>query len=223
MRKPPFSLDMSWGGCYTITALAVFYERGLTSCQVSLFEEKSLRSFSPEKGPRLGLVQVFTGDGKGKTTAAIGAAIRALGSCLTVFIAFFMKGNYAEGEGKILSRLPHITIAGSGSPEFINPSNISKEDIEQTKSLFTTASTALKSAKYDLVILDEINLAVTWGLINLDDMLQLIADKPGNVELILTGRSADARVMQLADLVTECRNVKHPYDRGIKARQGIEY
>lgn len=188
-----------------------------------MFEEKSLHSESPVKRSRLGLVQVFTGDGKGKTTAAIGAAIRALGSGLTVFIAFFMKGNYIEGEGKILSRLPRITIASSGSPEFVNPSNISEEDVEQARSLFRAASKALKSAKYDLVILDEINLAIVWGLVSLDDALNLIADKPGNVELILTGRGADARVIQLADLVTDCRNVKHPFNRGIKARQGIEY
>jgi len=203
--------------------VAVFNDHGPTFCQVSLFEEKSLHSESPVKRSHLGLVQVFTGEGKGKTTAAIGAAIRALGSGLTVFIAFFMKGNYIEGEGKILSRLPRITITGSGSPEFINPSNISEEDIEQARSLFEAAGKALKSAKYDLVILDEINLALVWGLVSLDDVLNLITDKPGNVELILTGRGADARVIQLADLVTDCRNVKHPFNRGIKARQGIEY
>jgi cob(I)alamin adenosyltransferase len=206
-----------------MAAVAVSYDLSPTSCQVPLFEEKPLHSESPLQGSRPGLVQVFTGDGKGKTTAAVGAAVRALGSGLTVFIAFFMKGNYVAGEGKVLSRLSNITVTGSGRPEFINPSNISKEDIEQARSLFRTASQALKSAEYDLVILDEINLAVAWGLISLDDVLNLIADKPGNVELILTGRGADNRVIKLADLVTDCRNVKHPFNRGIKARQGIEY
>jgi cob(I)alamin adenosyltransferase len=187
-----------------------------------LAEQLSQRSPSSEPSSR-GLVQVFTGDGKGKTTAALGTVIRALGHGLRVCIIFFMKGDYPYGECEILSQLPNVKIARFGSQQFIDPNNIKPEEKEQARQALATAREAVLSGSYDLVVLDEVNLAVAWNLVELDEVIKLINDKPRNVELILTGRKADTRLIQMADLVTEMLKIKHPYDEGIKARKGIEY
>ena len=185
-------------------------------------EQVSQRSPSSGPFPR-GLVQVFTGDGKGKTTAALGAVIRALGHGLRVCIIFFMKGDYPYGECNILSQLPNVKIAKFGSRQFIDSANIKPEEKEQAKKALAAASEAMFSGSYDLVVLDEVNLAVAWGLVELDEVIKLIKGKPQNVELILTGRKADTKLVQLADLVTEMLAIKHPYNEGGKARKGIEY
>ncbi|MEE9521037.1 MAG: cob(I)yrinic acid a,c-diamide adenosyltransferase [Dehalococcoidales bacterium] len=177
----------------------------------------------PSKPSAKGLVQVVTGDGKGKTTAALGTAIRAMGHGLKVYFICFMKGDYPYGEWNILSQLPNFDVVRCGSREFIDPENIKPEDREQARKALALARETVLSGKYDLVVLDEVNLAVAWKLVALDDVIKLINDKPPNVELILTGRRADDKLIQLADLVTECRNIKHPYEKGIKARRGIEY
>ena len=182
-------------------------------------------SFNPSssESPSKGLVQVFTGDGKGKTSAALGTALRALGHGLRVYIAFFMKGDYPYGERNILSHLPNVTIASSGSRGFINPADIKPEEIEQARHALAAAREAMLSGNYDLMVLDEINLAITWKLVNLDEVIKLIEDKPPKVELILTGRKADTELIKMADLVTEMLKIKHPYDEGVKARKGIDY
>ncbi len=185
-------------------------------------EQVSQQSPSSEPFTR-GLVQVFTGDGKGKTTAALGAAIRALGHGLRVCIVFFMKGDYPYGECNILSQLPNVNIVRFGSRGFIDPANIKPEEKEQARQALAAAREAVFSGSYDLVVLDEVNLAVAWNLVGLDEVIKLITDKPPNVELILTGRKADTRLIQLADVVTEMLKIKHPYDEGVKARRGIEY
>jgi len=185
--------------------------------------EKVSFSFSPSEPFTKGLVQIFTGDGKGKTTAALGTVIRALGHGLRVFIVYFMKGSYPYGERNILSKLPNVATASFGSLEFIDPTNIKPEEREQARQALAAAREAMLSGSYDLVVLDEVNLAAAWKLIGLDEVIKLISDKPPNVELILTGRQADTRLVQMADLVTEMLNIKHPYDKGIKARKGIEY
>ena len=172
---------------------------------------------------RRGLVQIFTGDGKGKTTAAIGAVIRALGHGLRVYVAFFMKGDYPYGERSILSQLPNVTIASFGSRGFIDPANIKPEEKEQAKRALAAAREAMLSGSYDLVVLDEVNLAAAWNLVELDDVLKLIEDKPPGIELILTGRRADSKLVKAADLVTEMLKIKHPYDEGVAAREGVEY
>jgi cob(I)alamin adenosyltransferase len=181
-------------------------------------------SFNPPSPPlRKGLVQIFTGDGKGKTSAAIGAVIRALGHGLKVYIAFFMKGDYPYGERSVLSQLPNVTMESFGSEEFTDPANIKPEEKEQAKRALTAARKAMLSGSYDLVVLDEVNVAVAFKLIELDEVLRLIEDKPEGVELILTGRRADSRLVKSADLVTEMLNIKHPYDEGVAGRKGIEY
>jgi len=169
------------------------------------------------------LVQIFTGDGKGKTTAAVGAVIRALGHGLRVYVAFFMKGDYPYGERSILSQLPNVTIASFGSRGFIDPANIKPEEKEQAKRALAAAREAMLSGSYDLVVLDEVNLAAAWNLVELDEVLKLIEDKPPGVELILTGRRADSKLVKAADLVTEMLKIKHPYDEGVAAREGVEY
>ena len=170
-----------------------------------------------------GLVQIFTGEGKGKTSAALGVVIRALGQGLRVYIVFFMKGDYPYGERLILSKLPNVTMASFGSLEFVDPANIKPEEIEQARQALAAAREAMLSGSYDLVVLDEVNVAVAWKLVELDDVIRLIDDKPPNVELILTGRKADIKLVQRADLVTEMLKIKHPYDEGVMAREGIEY
>ena len=177
-----------------------------------------------ESGPTSkGLVYVFTGDGKGKTSAALGVVLRALGHGLRVHITYFMKGNYPYGERGILSQLPNVDFASFGSVEFVNEAKVKPEEIEQAKRALADAREAMLSGNYDLVVLDEVNLAAAWKLVELEEVLRLINDKPQNVELILTGRGADTKLIKVADLVTEMLKIKHPYEKGIKARKGIDY
>ena len=183
----------------------------------------SLHNLSSSEPFRKGLVQIFTGDGKGKTSAAMGIVLRALGHGLRVYIAYFMKGNYPLGERNILSKLPNVEFAGFGSQEFIDPANVKPEETEQAKQGLAVAREAMLGGNYDLIVLDEINIAVAWKLVELDEVVRFIRDKPPNVELILTGRHADTKLVDLADLVTECLKIKHPYDKGIMARPGIDY
>jgi cob(I)alamin adenosyltransferase len=170
-----------------------------------------------------GMVQVFTGDGRGKTSAALGTVLRAVGQGLRVFIVFFMKGNYPFGEQKALSNLPNVTMAVFGSPSFVDPKNVRDEDKEEARKALAAAREAMLSGKYDLVVLDEVNIATAWGLIGVNEVVELIYDRPEAVELILTGRYADPEVNKLADLVTEMLDIKHPYEKGVQARQGFEY
>lgn len=185
-------------------------------------EKLAKRDLSLESSRR-GLVQIFTGDGKGKTSAALGSIIRALGHGLRVYIIFFMKGDYPYGERNILNKLPNVTVASFGQEEFVDPTNVKLEQIAQAGQALASAREAMLSGKYDLVILDEINVAAAFKLISVDEVIQLIKDKPENVELILTGRKADPRLIQMADLVTEMVKIKHPYDCGITSRKGFEY
>jgi len=188
-----------------------------------LTKKVSLQEPSPSESPREGLIQVFTGDGKGKTSTALGGVLRALGHGLRIFIVFFMKGDYPYGELRTLARLPNVDVASFGFRCLTDPANIKPEEIEQAKQALSTAREVMLSGKYDLVVLDEVNVAAAWKLIKVDEVVRLIRDKPRNVELVLTGRYADAKLIELADLVTEMVKVKHPYDKGVPARKGIEY
>jgi len=187
-----------------------------------LSEKASFNPPSPEP-LRRGQVQIFTGDGKGKTTAAIGAVIRALGHGLRVYVAFFMKGNRPSGERNILSQLPNVTMESFGTKGFADPANIKPEEKEQAKRALAAAREAMLSGSYDLIVLDEVNLAAARNLVELDEVLRLIDEKPEGVELILTGRQADSKLVKAADLVTEMLKIKHPYDEGVAAQEGIEY
>ena len=168
-----------------------------------------------------GYVQVYTGDGKGKTTAAIGLAIRAVGAGLKIFIGQFVKGmDYSEL--KSLERFsPQIKVKQYGRAKFVH-SKPAEEDFAAAREGYEEIKEIIKSGKYDLVILDEANIAVYFKLLSVEDLLTLIDEKPESVELIFTGRKADPRLIEKADLVTEMKEVKHYYSKGVLAREGIE-
>ena len=168
-------------------------------------------------------MEVFTGSGKGKTSAAMGVVLRALGHDLRVCIIFFMKGNYPYGEKKTLAHFPNVTFSIFGGLDFVDPRNVKEDDKREARRALEAGREAVMSGKYDLVVLDEVNVAVAWKLVELDDLIKLIEDKPESVELILTGRYADPKLVRIADLVTEMVAIKHPYDEGIQARAGFEY
>jgi cob(I)alamin adenosyltransferase len=172
---------------------------------------------------REGLVQIFTGEGKGKTSAALGTVVRALGQDLRVCIIVFMKGHYPYSEWKFLSGIPGVRIERFGLDKFTDPANPDPEAAEEAGKALAAARRAVLGGEYDMVVLDEVIIAAAWKLVDEEDVAQLIREKPGNVELILTGRFAGEKLVGLADMVTECRKVKHPYDRGIKARRGIDF
>ena len=170
-----------------------------------------------------GLVEIFTGGGIGKTSAALGVMLRAAGQGLRSHIIYFLKGDYPYGERMMFALLPNVTFESFGHEHFVNPAQIKPEEREQARQGLEAARRALASSDYDLVVLDEINIAVAWKLIGVEEVLQLIENKPQNMELILTGRHADQRLIEKADLVTDMVEVKHPFHKGIKARRGIDY
>lgn len=170
-----------------------------------------------------GLVEVFTGNGKGKTSAALGVVLRALGQGLKAHIIYFMKGDYPYGERTTLAQLPNASFESYGHEHFVDPQDIKAEEREEARKALEAARRAIHSGDFDVVVLDEINLAASWGLVDIEAVIQLIEDRPQNVELILTGRHADPRLIDRADLVTAMTDVKHPFQRGIEASRGIDY
>ncbi|HHU69448.1 MAG TPA: cob(I)yrinic acid a,c-diamide adenosyltransferase [Thermoanaerobacterales bacterium] len=168
-----------------------------------------------------GYVQVYTGNGKGKTTAAIGLAMRAVGAGLKVYIAQFVKGMHYS-ELNTLERFKHeITVKQFGRGCFIYKTP-KQEDIDAAKMGFQEVKEAVNSGEYNLVVLDEINIALYYNLIPLEEVLQLIDEKPDDVELVLTGRYAPSEIIEKADLVTEMKEIKHYYTKNVEARVGIE-
>lgn len=169
-----------------------------------------------------GCVQVYTGDGKGKTTAALGLALRAVGRGLKVCMFQFIKGGGRYGEHLAAEKLaPLLTIIQSGRPGWVNTKDIA-EDRRVAQEALAQVQELLTSGEFDLFICDEINGAVGFGLIDVEQVLELIQAKPEKTELVLTGRNADQQVVEAADLVTEMREIKHYYKAGIPARTGIE-
>lgn len=170
-----------------------------------------------------GLVQVYTGDGKGKTSSAFGLALRAVGRGLKVYIIQFIKGGFDYGELYVVDRLPNLKLKAFGRGKFVTEKPPGKEDVKLAQEALALSQEVVKSGEYDIVILDEINVALNLKLISLEKVLELIKDKPEHVELVLTGRSAPEEIIKAADLVTEMREVKHPFHKGYQARKGIEY
>ena len=170
-----------------------------------------------------GLVLVHTGNGKGKTTAAFGQALRAVGQGLRVCVIQFMKGR-KYGEFLAAERyLPNLTIHLSGLDSFVMRDKPAPVDIELARKGLDIAREAISSGNYDMVILDEINVAVDFKLIPLEEVINLIRNKPAALDLVLPGRYAAPEIMELADTVSEVREIKHHYSAGIKDRAGIEY
>nr|MDO8133696.1 cob(I)yrinic acid a,c-diamide adenosyltransferase [Candidatus Njordarchaeum guaymaensis] len=170
-----------------------------------------------------GLVHVLTGDGPGKTTSALGIALRAIGHGYNVYMVMFVKGKPNYGEILASRMLPGFTIIYSGREQFLDRKNPDKVDVELAQKSLEHAKEVIMSERYDVVILDEINVAIDYGLVRLKDIIQLIKEKPKKVELILTGRRARKELLEYADYVTEMQEIKHPYTRGILVREGIEY
>jgi len=168
-----------------------------------------------------GYVQIYTGNGKGKTTAALGLALRAAGSRMKVFIAQFIKADeYSEIQAlKKLSDF--ITIRQFGHSFFINR-DPDKKDIQFAQKGLKEVKKAIGSGFYQVIIMDEATIATHYNLFSVDDLIDLINTKPDDVELIITGRMADPRILEAADLVTEMVEIKHYYHAGVKARLGIE-
>jgi cob(I)alamin adenosyltransferase len=170
-----------------------------------------------------GLIQVYTGNGKGKTTASLGLALRATGRELRVCMIQFMKGGGPYGEQMAAERLaPFLTIIQTGRPGWVQKDNPHEADKQLAAEALELAAKTVQGGEYDLVILDEINGAVSMGLVPVEDVLDLMSKKPHHVELVLTGRNAPESVIEAADLVTEMREIKHYYKAGVPARVGIE-
>ena len=168
-----------------------------------------------------GYVQVYTGDGKGKTTAALGLAMRAFGAGLNVYIAQFVKGmDYSElATMEALSE--NISLKQYGRNCFIKKAP-QEADIQAAQDGLKEVKKIMCSGKYQMIILDEANIATFYNLFTVDDLLDFIRAKPEDVELVITGRRADPRIIEAADLVTEMKEIKHYYQKGIQARDGIE-
>ena len=167
------------------------------------------------------MIQVYTGNGKGKTTAALGLALRSQGAGFKVYICQFLKGKY-YCELCSLKSLKGIKVEQYGRTCFLRRAP-QKKDMELARQGWEAAKKAINSRRYSLIVLDEINVALKLGLLGLEEVLDVITNAPKGIELVLTGRYAHPKIIKLADLVSEIKEVKHYYNRGIKARKGIEF
>ncbi len=169
-----------------------------------------------------GFVHIYTGNGKGKTTAAIGLGIRATGEGLKVYMIQFMKGRrYSEIDA--LENIKDFTVIQFGRDKFVSKENPEQIDIDLARKGFEHAKEIIKNGEHDLIILDEINVAVDFKLIPLKDVLKLMDEKSEKVELVLTGRYVHPDMVKQADLVSEILEIKHPYQNGIQSRKGIDW
>ncbi|MDI6893204.1 MAG: cob(I)yrinic acid a,c-diamide adenosyltransferase [Bacillota bacterium] len=173
-----------------------------------------------------GLVLVYTGNGKGKTTAAFGLALRAVGHGEAVYVVQFMKGpgrTYGETEAAHRFLSEWLTVVQSGRDHFVDRTSPAEEDRELARRGMELARRAMLSGRYQLIILDEVNVAVDFGLLSVKDILDLLDDRPPDADVVLTGRYAPPEVMARADTVSEVREIKHHYRQGVAARAGIEF
>jgi len=169
-----------------------------------------------------GYIHVYTGNGKGKTTAALGLALRAIGAGRRVYIGQFMKGqHYSELDAARLLD-PHLTIEQYGQPDFCVPGKVSPQDESLAREGMKKILSALDSGEYDIVVMDEVCTALYFKLLNTESVVAAMQNKPEKVELILTGRYAPQAIVDAADLVTEMAEVKHYYQKNIESRKGIE-
>jgi cob(I)alamin adenosyltransferase len=170
-----------------------------------------------------GLIQVYTGNGKGKTSAAFGLALRAIGNGFKVFVIQFIKGGFDYGELHAVKFLPNLELRAFGRGKFVTRTPPDKEDVRLAREGFELAKKVIEGGDFDVIVLDEINVAMHLKLIGVNEVLDLIRNKPKHVELVLTGRNVPSEIVEIADLVTEMREVKHPYALGVQPRKGIEY
>jgi cob(I)alamin adenosyltransferase len=173
-----------------------------------------------------GLIIVYTGNGKGKTTAALGLCVRACGYDLKVAIVQFVKGTWQYGELDGIKKLePNIELIrkGKGFVGIIDDKLPRHEHEEAAEEALVFVAELVQSGKYDIVILDELNVAVSLGLIEIDEVLKILDNKPIALDIVITGRDAHERLIEKADLVTEMKEIKHPYQKGILAKKGIDF
>ena len=180
---------------------------------------------APEPQSRKGLILINTGAGKGKTTAALGTAFRAVGCGMRVLFLQFLKGSWHYGE--LDAVLPHgdnftIKQLGRGFVK-VGGAETDPEDLKMVEAAWEESRQAILSGEYDLVILDEINYAISYGMLDPEKVAATLLERPEMVHVILTGRNAHPRLVEIADTVTEMREVKHAYQKGILAQRGIEY
>ena len=169
-----------------------------------------------------GLIHVYTGTGKGKTTAAIGLGVRAAGDGLKVVMIQFMKGRrYSELDA--LEQIQNFSVVQFGRDEFVSKEKPEQIDIDLAQKGLAYAKEVIRKQSYDVVILDEINVALEYRLISFQDVLQLLKDKPESLELVLTGRYASPEIIKHADVVSEILEIKHPYQKGVLSRKGIDW
>lgn len=173
-----------------------------------------------------GIVIVYTGNGKGKTTASLGVALRAVGHGLKVCMVQFIKGEWHYGELNSLKKLEpdfELIVAGKGFIGIIDDDHAFEEHVRAAKTALDIVEQKMSLDIFDIIILDEINYAVHLGLLNLDDVMKIVRNRPKHLSLILTGNYACEEIIMLADLVTEMKEIKHPYKKGIKAKRGIDF
>ncbi|MBE7713657.1 MAG: cob(I)yrinic acid a,c-diamide adenosyltransferase [Cyanobacteria bacterium SIG26] len=175
-----------------------------------------------------GYIQVYTGDGKGKTTASLGLAMRALGRCWKVLIVMFTKGGNDYGELNSFTELSpsisnNLKIVQAGLDRVIYKDNQNEQDAIEIKKGWELAKKAIQNHEYQLIILDEANIAIDMGIIDVDEVVNVLNNKPDEMEIVLTGRNAHPKIIEIAHLVSKIEPVKHYWDTGIVAREGIEY
>jgi len=170
-----------------------------------------------------GLVHILTGDGPGKTTSAVGRAVRAIGHGYKVHLIMFVKGKQDYGELLASKIFPQLEITVAGRDHFVDRKNPDAIDFELARKGLRQARELIMSGEYDMVILDSVNVALDFGLLDIKEIVELIERKPKKVELVLTGRAAPKELYEYADYVTEMNEIKHPFQKGVLARQGIEY
>jgi cob(I)alamin adenosyltransferase len=180
----------------------------------------------PAEDKQKGLLIVYTGDGKGKTTAALGMTVRAVGYGWKVCIIQFIKGSWKYGEMDGIKRLaPEVefNIMGEGFVGIVDDDKPLEQHQKAAKAAYDMTLDKMKSNRYQLVILDELNIAVKLGLISDDELIYLIEEKPEQLHLVITGRSASQTLIDRADLVTEMTEIKHPFQKGIPAQKGVDF
>lgn len=175
-----------------------------------------------------GYIQVYTGNGKGKTTASLGLAMRALGRSWKVLIIMFTKGGNDYGELNSFRNLSqeisdNLTIIQAGMDRIVYEGNKSKEDATEISKGWEIAKKAIKNDEYNLIILDEANIAIDLGFIDIKEVIEVLKNKPQEMEIVLTGRNAKKEIVEIAHLVSEIKPIKHYWDTGVVARKGIEY
>jgi len=173
-----------------------------------------------------GLVIVYTGNGKGKTTAALGMVLRAVGYNLKICMIQFIKGSWHYGEMDSSKRLGpefELITAGKGFVGIIDDKSPREEHEKMAQEALRISKEKIQSGKYDIIILDEVNYAINLDLIDVNDVLDLINSKPPNLNLVLTGNYVKPKIVEVSDLVTEMNEIKHPFKSGIKAKRGIDF